>query len=343
MVVVYSGDRERPDRWWDEEAGPSRSLLLDADTPVPPDPALSTRELRPPPVARFAEPESPGAEGDPASVKQFSTMIPPAGSATDTSETEAPVALSSAARALPLPLHGAMRISEPPRPSEADLLRIKRERASTVRRAAVIIVGAFLSAYFVTQRVASRRNEAARASAEKAAQLVARKASSAEAAAVAAASPQLSATIAAAQPDSALAEPSSVSASAAEEPRPAASAVDAAAQVEGPSLPTAPPGKRAVVIEVVPWDAKVLLAGVAQPGPPFVVMIPEGRRVAFEVARRGYIPRRVVVDGSEPRLSVGLVRPRGARGEVPPPPPRPSEGEAEEGPKDSRLRVRSGL
>ena len=344
MVVVYSGDRERPDRWWDETPALADSLSVEADTPVPPDPALSARDLRPPPVARITE-DSSASDDDLPSVQQFSTIIPPAGNAADTSETEAPVALSSAARALPLSLQGAMRVSEPPRLSDADLRSIKRERASLVRRAAVIVVGAFLSAYFVTQRVAFRKNEAARALAEKASQHVGAPSTpnvtevpqplpnAAEG------PPAPASAFEAPVPPPSVAEAGQPPASAAEAPPPAESA-------EEPSEPAPPAAKasRTVVIEVVPWDAKVLLAGVAQPGPPFVVTIPQGKRIAFEVARRGFIPRRVVVDGSEPKLSVGLIRPRGARVEVAPPPAaRPAESDAEDGPKDSRLRVRSGL
>lgn len=344
MVVVYSGDRERPDRWWDESPALADSQSVEANTPVPPDPALSARELRPPPAARFSEDSNASAEDAP-SAQQFSTIIPPAGSAADTSETEAPVALSSAARALPLSLQGAPRISEPPRLSDADLVHKKRERASLARRAAVIVVGAFLSAYFVTQRVAFHKNEAARARGEKTSQHVAEPAAALEPSVVNAATPETSARGDSAGSEVRLvdAPPPSVAeasppASAAEAPQPPPSAADTA---EEP--PPAKPGSRTVLIEVVPWDAKVLLAGVAQPGPPFVVTIPQGKRIAFEVARRGFIPRRVVVDGSEPKLSVGLIRPRGSHVEPPPPPAARPETDAEDAAKDSRLRVRSGL
>lgn len=346
MVVVYSGDRERPDRWWDESPALADAQSVEANTPVPPDPALSARELRPPLAARFPDASSASADDAP-SVQQFSTIIPPAGSAADTSETEAPVALSSAARALPLSLQGAPRISEPPRLSDADLVRNKRERASLARRAAVIVMGAFLSAYFVTQRVAFRKNEAARARADKTSQNVAEPAAALEPSVVNAATPEASARGDSAGSEVHLVDAPPLStaeasppASAAEAPGSPPTAADAA---EEPPAPPAKPGSRTVLIEVVPWDAKVLLAGVAQPGPPFVVTIPQGKRIAFEVARRGFIPRRVVVDGSEPKLSVGLIRPRGSRVEAPPPPTARPEADAEDAAKDSRLRVRSGL
>jgi hypothetical protein len=109
---------------------------------------------------------------------------------------------------------------------------------------------------------------------------------------------------------------------------------DSAGPVEAPST-------RTVVIEVVPYDAKVLLAGVAQPGPPFVISVPAGKRIALEVAKKGYAPRRVVVDGSESKMTIGLLHSRGPRVEAPP--PRAPEADPGESAKDSRLRVRSGL
>ncbi|MGC4062392.1 MAG: hypothetical protein QM749_16735 [Aquabacterium sp.] len=48
MVVVYSGEGDRPDRWWDERGYPQS---LDSDTPLPPEPSLSARDLRPPATA----------------------------------------------------------------------------------------------------------------------------------------------------------------------------------------------------------------------------------------------------------------------------------------------------
>ena len=65
---------------------------------------------------------------------------------------------------------------------------------------------------------------------------------------------------------------------------------------------------RHVVLEVTPLDAKVVYKGVGQPGPPFEFEIPEGKQLAVEVARRGFITRRVVIDGSAPNMNVGLVR-----------------------------------
>ncbi len=69
---------------------------------------------------------------------------------------------------------------------------------------------------------------------------------------------------------------------------------------------TASPGTRRVVLEVAPSDAKVAWGGRRHPGPPFEFEIPKGKRVAVEVARRGFITRRVVLDGSKPTVSVGL-------------------------------------
>jgi len=63
-----------------------------------------------------------------------------------------------------------------------------------------------------------------------------------------------------------------------------------------------------VKLDVFPPDARVLRRGVSLPGPPYAVQIPPGKRVAVEVTRAGFIPRRVVLDGTEPDVSIGLYR-----------------------------------
>lgn len=59
-------------------------------------------------------------------------------------------------------------------------------------------------------------------------------------------------------------------------------------------------------MNVVPHDAKVVLRGVAQPGPPYVFELRPGQHFAVEVAREGYVTRRAVIDGSAPELTVSL-------------------------------------
>lgn len=334
MVVVYSGEGERPERWWEESAQPSDAPSLEGDTPVPPNPALSSREQRASAV-QVDEP-SPVAdgEGDSSSdpVAAFSTIIPPAESASEGSATEAPVALSSVPSSLPPPSTSVpvRSVSEPPPELLAERRRAKRERASMIRRGAFVIAGAFLSAYLVTQRVALRdsgRTDAARANTPD---------PSAEALAT---QPQASAVTPSEQ-----AAPPQASAVASTEAEPLLPPPSSESEAdEAGAEPPSSPAKKSVVIEVVPWDAKVLLAGVAQPGPPFVVTIPEGKRVAFEVARKGYIPRRVVVDGSEEKLFVGLLRPKGARVEGLASGGVHAASESEDAAKDARVRVRSGL
>jgi hypothetical protein len=65
---------------------------------------------------------------------------------------------------------------------------------------------------------------------------------------------------------------------------------------------------RRVTIKVLPVDAKVVYRGVKHPGPPYEVEVPIGKRIALEVARKGFVTRRLVIDGSEPQVSVALIR-----------------------------------
>jgi hypothetical protein len=61
-----------------------------------------------------------------------------------------------------------------------------------------------------------------------------------------------------------------------------------------------------VVLTVFPADAKVTLRGMKRRGPPYEFDIPRGRRVAIEVSRKGYTARKVVLDGREAELTIGL-------------------------------------
>lgn len=332
MVVVYSGESERPDRWWHESGQPSYPPALDADTPLPPEPALSARELRPPPAARFPEIVPPAPEQSVTGTAKFpSVALTSAANTLDPGATEAPVALSSLESSGSLLRVAESRPRAPARSeqvADSDARRVGSLRRASGRRAAIVIAGAFLGAYIAAQRFA------ARAPAPIVEKVSANVAASVSADTAPAAQPEPAAP---APPEPAPAQPESAPVSAISAPSEAAPAdsIEAAA--------AAPSGARTVVIEVVPYDAKVLLAGVAQPGPPFVVSVPEGKRVAFEVARKGYAPRRVVVDGSESKLTVGLLHNRGLRIEPAPAAPRPPEPEPGEPGKDSRLRVRSGL
>lgn len=85
-----------------------------------------------------------------------------------------------------------------------------------------------------------------------------------------------------------------------------------------PSPPEAVPASAAkirhVTLEVAPTDARVVRGGKRHPGPPFEFEIPAGKHVAVEVVRRGFITRRVVLDGSKSTVSVGLTPLRGRSG-----------------------------
>jgi hypothetical protein len=67
---------------------------------------------------------------------------------------------------------------------------------------------------------------------------------------------------------------------------------------------------RRVTIQVLPVDAKVVYRGVKRPGPPYEVDVPIGKKIALEVVRKGFVTRRLVIDGSEAKVSVALVAER---------------------------------
>lgn len=69
-------------------------------------------------------------------------------------------------------------------------------------------------------------------------------------------------------------------------------------------------GTTRVRLIVHPPDAKVGRRGYTQKGPPYEFEVPKGKRIALEVVKKGYVTRKVVLDGSAPRVTVGLTKSR---------------------------------
>ena len=87
----------------------------------------------------------------------------------------------------------------------------------------------------------------------------------------------------------------------------------APAKVEAQKPAPAPVAGKSTTVElsVYPLDAAVGYLGVMQKGgPPYKFEIAEGTKIAVEVARRGYGTRKVMLDGSTPKLSIGLRKAR---------------------------------
>jgi hypothetical protein len=80
------------------------------------------------------------------------------------------------------------------------------------------------------------------------------------------------------------------------------------ASANSAALADAAPGTTRVTLEVRPPDAKVNQRGVAVPGPPYVFDVPKGKRITVEVARAGFVTRKVVIEDKKPLISLGLVR-----------------------------------
>jgi hypothetical protein len=120
------------------------------------------------------------------------------------------------------------------------------------------------------------------------------------------------AALAAATPARAAAPPAALVANPAAKARDAVvvsrSEPDAARATEAVAASAAATVKGVVVeLSVYPVDAAVGYLGVMQRGgPPYRFEVPPGKKLAVEVARPGYGTRKVTLDGSTPRLSIGL-------------------------------------
>lgn len=275
MVVVYSGDSERP----------SFSVPPDTESaetvrppPAAPLPFLLKRDLAAPALPSFADVSGQGALVGPSSAP---SSEPSSGELASTHDRAAEVPFTPAQTAddapgVALASDAVAPLRDAPSPVERRPSRAPSE-TSTRRRGLVVLAAALLvgaSTGVVIQRLRARgladRNTQAQ--------------------------PALVANVSAA-------------ASAASAPAPVASAANPAplVSVEEPAAVQARPTSTLVVLDVVPPDAKVAVKGVQQHGPPFVFDIPPGKRIAVEVMRRGYVTRRAVLDGSAPRVTVGLL------------------------------------
>jgi hypothetical protein len=89
----------------------------------------------------------------------------------------------------------------------------------------------------------------------------------------------------------------------------AAAPSDSAAPAPSASSPgaaTAPEGTRTVVVTISPPRAKLYRKGKAVGASPVTIELPPGEKWAYEVGLPGWVTRRLVVDGSEPEIFIGL-------------------------------------
>lgn len=111
-----------------------------------------------------------------------------------------------------------------------------------------------------------------------------------------------------------------------------ASAPSAAPAASAASSAELDPKRRStkVALEVFPLDAKVMLRGARKRGPPYEFEVLRGRRIVIEVSRKGYVARKVVLDGSETSLTIGLSKDAASSASA-------------SGASEPRIGVRSGL
>lgn len=115
--------------------------------------------------------------------------------------------------------------------------------------------------------------------------------------------------VAAAEP-SASATPA-VTETAAEAPVPEPSAAPAASAAPSAQAAEASPPAHTVrvVLDVSPRDSKLTVDGVERAGtPPYRFDVPRGGHIILKIERQGYITRRVDLDGNKAALAVGLLR-----------------------------------
>jgi hypothetical protein len=98
-----------------------------------------------------------------------------------------------------------------------------------------------------------------------------------------------------------------------EDPSPASSALQplqASAASSQPPEAAAPggPDVTRVTLQVFPFDAKVTFRDGSWTGPVGEIDVPRGQRVALQITRKGYVARRLVLDGSRSKMAVGLVK-----------------------------------
>jgi hypothetical protein len=74
-----------------------------------------------------------------------------------------------------------------------------------------------------------------------------------------------------------------------------------------PSEPASADGSRVVIVKLMPPDARLFYKGKSVGKSPVRIELKPGEtKRSFEAGRPGYVTRRIVIDGTEPELSVGL-------------------------------------
>jgi hypothetical protein len=277
MVVVYAGQSERPPLSFEGEDEAALDRAFGPQTPPAPAPFLLKRDLASPALPTFE-----GFEGEATTRPRLATLAdfsePNSASELEPPQSLAPTRTADDAPAVAVSAQAIPRDSIPPVPdpqprtSRPPVARKRAARWPYVMLAS-LAVGGLVSIGVHRQR---------------------RLAESASVAAVE--KPPVKV----------------VAASVAEPVRPAAPQLtipvpNDSPTTNEPAAVQARPTSTLVVLDVTPWDAKVAVKGVQQSGPPFVFDIPPGKRIVTEVARRGFVPRRVVIDGSTPRVTIGLL------------------------------------
>lgn len=93
----------------------------------------------------------------------------------------------------------------------------------------------------------------------------------------------------------------------------ASAAAPAAFDSAPPQQSTSALPTKSVILASDPFDAHLFRDGQDLGAPPLTVDVPGGKQIAIEARREGFVPRTVVLDGSEAKLRIKLVKVVGTR------------------------------
>lgn len=265
MVVVYSGDSDRPPPNWEVDQPSERATIAHFEPVVPVSPPLPSREPFPlaqdlpfvPPASTFAAPDE----------RSHTARRAPDARRVSDARRQAPERASTA----PLPSAHAATGPAPAR------------RSLPIQAAALVALGmlGLGGATFMLTRSSDEAVAPPLAAAPVASAVVAR-----------AALPR--------RVEAVIALPVASAVQSASLPKPAPASLS-------PATTDSSKFTR-VELEVFPTDAKVVRRGARHPGPPYVFNVPKDKTISIEITKPGYVTRKLVLDGAERSVMVGLFR-----------------------------------
>jgi hypothetical protein len=294
-----------------QKASPSEPVKAETASGSKPPPAASGSKPPPaasgskPPPAEPARAEAPAQTPSPPETDEDDEKVSRAKSALASTRKETPKALAEARR------EARARASMPP----------SGEKSSRLGPILLFLVAAVAAAWFVITRQRGSEEAVNEPAANPQAEVAPQPEKPAEAPIPPPAVTTPTAT-AAPEPQASAAPIPTISADdlPAEEPKgakgkkapPASSAAEAPSEAAPSAAAPSAAGARVVTVHLMPPDAQLFYKGKSVGKTPVRVELgPDEKRRSFEVGRPGYVTRRLIVDGSQPEMWIGL-RPESA-------------------------------